>query len=66
MQAGDGEVVVGASEVTGGVGLLLFTLVAQSVAHQFAHHLFRGLPLDQSCVPDGGANDHCGLAGNYQ
>lgn len=66
VQAGDGEVVVGASEVTGGVCLLLFTPVAQSVAHHFAHHLFRGLPLDQSCVPDGGANDHGGLAGNYQ
>lgn len=66
VQASDGEVVVSAFEVTGGVGLLLFTLVAESVAHQFAHHLFRGLPLDQSCVPDGGANDHGGLAWNYR
>lgn len=66
VQAGDGEVVVAAPEVTGGVVLLLFALVAQSVAHQFSHHLFRRLPLDQSCVPDGGANDHGGLAWNYQ
>lgn len=66
VQARDGEMIVRAFEVTSRVGLLFFALVTQSVTHQFTHHFLRGLPLDESRVPDGGTDDHGGLARHYR
>lgn len=61
VQAGDCEVIVCLSEVFDGKSFLLSPLVLQLVSHMLPYHLLRGLPLDQSGVPDGGADHHGGF-----
>ena len=66
VEAGDGEVVVRLLEVLHSKSPLLSPLVLQLVTRVLPDHLLGGLPLDQSCVADGGADHHGGLARDWR
>lgn len=66
VEARDCEVIICVFEVFDGKSLLICPLVLQLVSHMLPDHVFRGLPLDQGCVPYGGAYHHSGLTGHWK